>query len=101
MIASSRQTFAFSRDGALPGSKYLYRINSITGTPVNCVWFGAFVGYLLGLLAFAGQAAIGAIFSLGVAAQYTAYTIPIASRFIFKNDFKPGPFSLGILVSER
>ena len=35
LLASSRQTFAFSRDGALPFSKYMYRINSYTKTPVN------------------------------------------------------------------
>lgn len=25
--------------------------------------------------------------------------MPILSRFMFENDFKPGPFSLGVLVS--
>ncbi|TFY50909.1 hypothetical protein EVG20_g11261, partial [Dentipellis fragilis] len=40
--------------------------------------------------------AISAIFSLGVVAQYTAYTIPIAARYLGKNDFKKGPFHLGI-----
>ena len=35
LLAASRQTFAFSRDGALPFSRYLYRMNSYTQTPVN------------------------------------------------------------------
>ena len=98
MIASSRQSFAFARDGALPGSKYLYRINKYTQTPVNCVWFSAILGYLIALLVFAGPAATGAIFSLGVSAQYVAYSIPISARFIFKNDFQPGALDLGRLV---
>lgn len=62
-------------------------------------WFAAFIALLMGLLAFAGESAVSAIFALGVAGQYIAYAVPIASRFIFKNDFKPGPFFLGRLVS--
>ena len=37
VLAASRQTFAFSRDGALPFSRWLYRMNSFTKTPVNTV----------------------------------------------------------------
>ncbi|GJJ13305.1 hypothetical protein Clacol_007557 [Clathrus columnatus] len=87
LLAASRQTFAFSRDGALPFSKYMYRINSFTKTPVNTVWFVAFLSAMLGLLAFAGPSATNALFS---------YSIPIAVRHIFSRDtFTPGPFSLG------
>ncbi|KAL1727004.1 amino acid permease-domain-containing protein [Schizophyllum commune] len=95
LLAASRQTFAFSRDGALPFSNWLYRMNDFTGTPVNTVWFVAFLSLLLGLLAFAGDQAINAVFSLSVIALYIAYTIPIIARFTGDNDFKPGPFSLG------
>lgn len=98
ILASSRQTFAFARDGALPFSKYIYSINKYTGTPVNAVWFAAAVGWLLGWIAWGGSVAITPIFALGVGGQYIAYMIPIASRFIFKNDFKPGPFNLGKFV---
>lgn len=98
-MACSRQTFAFSRDGALPFSRYLYRMNSYTQTPVNCVWAATFVGLVLGLLAFAGPTAINAIFSLGVVGSYLAYCIPISSRLICGARWQPGPFSLGILVS--
>ncbi|KAF9238374.1 amino acid/polyamine transporter I [Melanogaster broomeanus] len=95
VLAASRQSFAFARDGALPFSSILYRMNSFTGTPVNTVWFVAAISIILGLLAFAGPAAINAIFAISVTALYIAYSIPIAARFIFTNDFKPGPFSLG------
>lgn len=120
-MATSRQTFAFSRDsedlhsaptmifsshhflynalGALPFSKYLYHINETTGSPVNCVWFTAFGAILLGLLAFAGSSAIGAIFSLSVACQYVVYSIPITARYLGGKEFTPGPFHLGVFVS--
>ncbi|KAI6001722.1 amino acid permease-domain-containing protein [Pisolithus marmoratus] len=95
LLAASRQTFAFARDGALPLSNILYRMNSFTGTPVNTVWFVVLMAALLGLLAFAGPAAINAIFTMSITALYVAYTIPIFARFAFDNDFKPGPFNLG------
>ncbi|KIP07828.1 hypothetical protein PHLGIDRAFT_29863 [Phlebiopsis gigantea 11061_1 CR5-6] len=90
----SRQIFAFSRDGGLPLSRYLYRMNRHTHTPVNCVWFACAVALLLGLLAFAGPLAIGAIFTLVVTGQYVAYSIPIACRFLGGAPWAPGPFSL-------
>lgn len=95
VLAASRQSFAFSRDGALPFSRYLYRMNGYTGTPVNTVWFVAIGSILLGLLAFAGDAAINAIFAMSITALYVAYAIPIAARFLGQNDFEPGPFNLG------
>ncbi|KXN84202.1 GABA-specific permease [Leucoagaricus sp. SymC.cos] len=98
LLAASRQTFAFSRDGALPFSKWLYRMNPRTRTPVNVVLFDASLSVLLGLLAFAGEQAINAIFSMSVTAIYIAYTIPIVVRFTGGNDFQPGPFNLGIFV---
>lgn len=99
LLVASRQTFAFARDGALPGSRWLYRMNKYTKTPVNTVWFCVICSMLMGLLAFAGTQAIDAVFSIPVIACYVAYCIPISARFIFTNNFKPGPFSLGKFVS--
>ncbi|KAJ8522185.1 hypothetical protein ONZ45_g1230 [Pleurotus djamor] len=96
LLAASRQTFAFARDGALPFSSWLYRMNSYTKTPVNTVWFVAFCSTALALLAFAGAQAISAVFSISITASYIAYAIPIAARYLGDNDFKPGPFNLGI-----
>ncbi|KAA1473609.1 APC amino acid permease [Dentipellis sp. KUC8613] len=96
ITVGARQLFAFSRDGGLPFSRFLRRVSPHTHTPLFAVWAMVLVAILLGLLAFAGPNAISAIFSLGVVAQYTAYTIPIAARYLGKNDFKKGPFHLGI-----
>ncbi|KAG2135256.1 amino acid/polyamine transporter I [Suillus clintonianus] len=97
LLVGSRQTFAFARDGALPFSQYLYRINSYTGTPVNTVWFDAVLVLAIGLLAFVSTQAIDAVFTIAVTASYVSYITPIATRFVFKNNFKPGPFNLGRL----
>ncbi|KAI0746628.1 APC amino acid permease [Daedaleopsis nitida] len=82
LTAVSRQVFAFARDKALPFSSVIYRVNRYTQTPVNAVWTAACVAALLGLLAFAGPTANSAIFSLAIAGQYTAFSIPIMSRFL-------------------
>ena len=74
-------------------------MNTYTKTPVNTVWFDAIGALIMGLLVFAGDQAINAVFSLSVIALYVAYSIPIAARFIGTNEFQPGPFSLGVFVS--
>ncbi|KAF8183810.1 amino acid transporter [Mycena galopus ATCC 62051] len=96
LLAASRQTYAFSRDGALPFSNILYRMNSWTGTPVNTVISDAFLAGVCCLLVFAGPQAINAVFAISVTGLYIAYAIPIAARFLGQNNFKPGPFSLGV-----
>lgn len=97
LLVGSRQTFAFARDGALPFSRYLYRINRYTETPVNTVWFDAVCVLAIGLLSFVSTQAINAVFSIAVTASYIAFITPITTRFAFKNNFKPGPFYLGRL----
>ena len=100
-MACSRQTFAFPRDGALPLSRCLYRMNKHTHTPVNCVWEVTGAGILLGLLAFAGKSTIDAIFNLAIVGLYLAFAIPIASRLFGGSVWRPGPFSLRKLVSKK
>lgn|SRR6266446_3821315 len=120
MLAASRQSFALyvlcldlfdprltfilsARDGALPFSGILYRMNKFTKTPVNTVWFCAAGSIALGGLVFAGTQAINAVFSISITAQYVAYSIPIAVRWIWRKDngWTPGAFSLGAWVSAR
>ncbi|KAF7372816.1 APC amino acid permease [Mycena sanguinolenta] len=96
-LAASRQTFAFARDGALPFSFWIYRMNKFSATPINAVWVVTAVAFILTLLVFAGPTAITTIFSLPIVAQYLSYIIPIFCRFAFKNDFTPGPFYTGRL----
>ncbi|KAG9316271.1 amino acid/polyamine transporter I [Chiua virens] len=95
LLVASRQSFAFARDGALPLSNLLYRMNRYTGTPVNTVWFDSLLALLVGLLALLGPTAVSAVFTIAVTATYVAYIAPIVARFAFQNNFKPGPFSVG------
>lgn len=99
-IAATRVLFAYSRDGAIPGSRYWSRVSESTKTPVWATWAILTVSALLGLLMFASPAAIGAVFSIGVIAQYTAFTMPVALKLFFdphNRRFRPGPWNLGRL----
>ncbi|EST09539.1 Amino acid/polyamine transporter I [Kalmanozyma brasiliensis GHG001] len=94
-LASSRQIFAFSRDGALPFSGWVYRINSYTLTPVNSAWWSAAVSAILCLLGLVNAVAVGAVFSLSVIGASIAYTIPIVARLLAPHRFIPGVWYLG------
>ncbi|KAL2062927.1 hypothetical protein VTL71DRAFT_5999 [Oculimacula yallundae] len=95
-VASSRVVYAYSRDGALPGSHWLKKVNTRTQTPVNAVWFVVAIGCVLGTLMFASPVAIGAVFSIGAIAQYIAFIIPIGLKvFVVGDKFRPGPWHLG------
>jgi len=96
-VAASRQTWAFSRDGALPFSRYVRVINQRLGyIPFNAIWFCVLSAVLLGLLTLIGSAAASAVFSLAVAGNNLAWMMPILSRVVWGQDkFKPGPFYTG------
>lgn len=96
MVAASRVTFAYARDGCFPASFWIKRVNKHTRTPVNAVWFNTSIGICLLLLIFGGTVAIGAIFSVGAIAAYVAFTIPIFIKtFFVGNRFRRGPWHLG------
>jgi amino acid transporter len=96
MVAASRVTYAYARDGCFPMSRSWRKVNKYTKTPVNAVWFNCAVGVLLCCLIFAGNVAILAIFSVGAIACFVAFAIPISLRVFFVgNRFRRGPWHLG------
>ncbi|KAK0217681.1 hypothetical protein EDD85DRAFT_797906 [Armillaria nabsnona] len=89
LIASSRQVFAFSRDGALPLSFLFYNINPYTGTPVNAVCITPTIARFFG-----GQSFTPGPFSLGrasgpVAFVATTFMILMMVVFLFPASLAP------------
>jgi len=83
--------FAYSRDGALPGSRWLKRLNPHTQTPVNAVVCIIVISALLALLLFAGPVTVNAVFTASGIAAYVAFTFPIALKlFVTGADFQRG-----------
>jgi len=96
MIAASRVTFAYARDDCFPFSHIWKKVNPITHTPVNAVWYNLSIGICLLCLIFGGSLTVGALFSIGAIAAFVAFTTPIFIRVMFvRNNFRPGPWNLG------
>lgn len=97
LVAASRQTWAFSRDGALPFSKFFRPISQRFGyIPLRAIWGCVFLAAVLGLLCLIAPAAAQALFSLAVASNNVAWGIPILCRVVWgQAKFKAGPFYTG------
>ena len=97
LVAASRQSWAFSRDGALPFSKFFRPISKTFGyIPVRTTLGCAFLAAVLGLLCLIAPAAAAALFSLAVAGNNLAWATPIFCRVVWgQKKFKPGPFYTG------
>ncbi|KAH8552941.1 amino acid permease-domain-containing protein [Umbelopsis sp. PMI_123] len=95
VTANSRMIYAFSRDGAMPGSKWWHHIHKKRQTPVNAVWLSVFVASLLGLPSLGNATAFSAVTSVATIGLYISYAIPIAAKIINKKQFKRGPLHLG------
>src|ERR1700674_4004680 len=95
VTANSRMIYAFSRDGALPGSQFWHKINPRTRTPTNSIWFAAVGAFRRGLRCLWSRVAYAAVTSIAVIGLYIAYGIPILLRLLAGDKFQRGPWHLG------
>jgi amino acid permease (GABA permease) len=95
VTANSRMVYAFSRDGALPGSAFWHRINPRTRTPTNAIWLAAGGAFLLGLPYLWNATAYAAVTSIAVIGLYIAYVLPTLLRLLQGDSFVRGPWHLG------
>lgn len=95
VTANSRMIYAFSRDGALPASKFWHKINKRTRTPTNAIWLAAGGAFLLGLPYLWNPTAYAAVTSIAVIGLYIAYVMPTLLRLLQGDRFQRGPWHLG------
>ncbi|KAF3318543.1 GABA-specific high-affinity permease [Orbilia oligospora] len=95
--STSRQSWAFSRDGALPFASFFNKISKEFGyVPVRTIWGCAGCSGILGLFSLIAPAAASALFSIGVVGNHLAWFMPIFARIVWGRDkFIPGPFYTG------
>ncbi|GHG53251.1 amino acid permease [Streptomyces griseocarneus] len=95
VAACSRMVFAFSRDGALPGSAWWRQVDRRTGSPRRAVWLSVAVAGVLALPSLYSTTAYGAVTAVNVIGITPAYAIPIYLRLRRHDSFRPGPWNLG------
>jgi amino acid transporter len=98
LTSASRMTFAFSRDGAIPGSALWSKV-SRSKVPANAVMFVAVIGAIITLPALLGVGGIPVAFyavtSVAVIGLYLSFAIPIWLRWKQGDSFEPGSWTLG------
>lgn len=94
VTANSRMSYAFARDGALPGSRIWKQVNPRTGTPTNSIWLCVAISIILVLPSLWNTTAYLAATSIAVIGLYIAYVAPVLLRRL-NPDFRPGPWNLG------
>jgi amino acid transporter len=94
LTSASRMTFAFARDGGLPFSSALRRVNPGSKSPSVAVWFASIAAALFTILVpYATIAAVCVIF------LYISYVLPVAAGFFAhgRTWTRMGPWQIGRL----
>jgi amino acid transporter len=99
VTSASRMTFAFSRDGAVPGHRLWRRLGK-NRTPTWAVLFVCLMAMIVTIPAYfpnhiGTPVAFLAVTSISVIGLYIAYTIPVFLRWRMGSEFKAGPWTLG------
>jgi amino acid transporter len=93
VTSNSRMLFAFARDGGLPFSKYLARVDQRFQSPVIAVWVSVTMALALSVLTevYSVMAALSTI------ALYASYVLPIICGLLARRRGWPrtGPWTLG------
>lgn len=74
-LLSCRMLYAFSRDGAVPLSRWWSIVSKRFEAPVNAVWCVVLLCFILGLPMLHSYVAFAAITSIGVIGLYVSYLV--------------------------
>ncbi|KAG4441644.1 hypothetical protein IFR05_002851 [Cadophora sp. M221] len=76
-LSTSRQTWAFARDGGLPLSRWIARVNPKLQIPANAVSVTCIITILLSLINIGSDVAFNAIISLNLTSLMITYVVSI------------------------
>ncbi|KAL4809401.1 amino acid/polyamine transporter I [Aspergillus unguis] len=96
LTAASRCTYAFARDGAIPGFRLWRKVNKRLDVPVWAIILSSTVICLLGLIYFGSTAAFNSFTGVATICLSTSYGLPIFISVIRgRQAVKHSGFSLG------
>lgn len=96
LTAASRCTYAFARDGAIPGSRYWSKVDKRLDVPLGGILLSTFVDCMLGLIYFGSTAAFNSFTGVATICLSTSYGIPILISLVRgRKLLKHSSFSLG------
>lgn len=96
ITVTSRFAWALARDGALPGSDWMMKLNPKLNVPLNAMIFSLGIEIILGLIYFGSPTAFNAFSGVGVICLTTSYATPIAiSVARGRKQVRGAQFSLG------
>jgi len=96
LTAASRCTYAFARDGAIPGSRIWKRVDKRFDIPLMALVLSTVVDCLLGLIYFGSLAAFNSFTGVATICLSTSYGMPIfISVLRGRKAVKHSSFSLG------
>lgn len=99
VTATSRCTWAFARDGGIPGSGWWRVVNKHFDIPLNALALGMVIEIGLGAIYFGSSAAYNAFSGVGVIFLTMSYACPVAVSLIFRRreDVMKGNFNFGVI----
>ncbi|KAK8016801.1 amino acid permease family protein [Apiospora rasikravindrae] len=96
VTSASRLTWSFARDGGLPWSGYLSKVDETWKVPARATWAQGIVIGLIGVLYIFANTVLEAILSVSTIALTISYAMPIMTLLCVGRDKLPsGPFRLG------
>lgn len=96
LTAASRCTYAFARDGAIPGFRLWRKVNTRLDVPVWAVILSTVVDCLLGLIYFGSTAAFNSFTGVATICLSTSYGVPIFINVLRRRQaVRESSFSLG------
>ncbi|KAK9246128.1 Hnm1p [Lipomyces tetrasporus] len=96
LTEGSRSVYAFARDGAMPFSGWLCKVDGRLNVPVNALVVSAVFQCAFIAIYFGSEVAFLTVLSIATVGLYVSYLLPIVALMIHGRDnFTPGYYSLG------
>ncbi|OAQ73532.1 GABA permease [Pochonia chlamydosporia 170] len=96
LTAASRCTYAFARDGAIPGYHLWSRVNKKLGMPLWALALSTVVDCILGCIYFGSSAAFNSFTGVATICLSMSYGVPVLVLLVRRRELvKSSPFSLG------